>query len=214
MYLSPVDRKIVSILAIFETGKPDGYGAYADVPGDSGGVSIGMFQASLTSGNAGLLLQQYSSNGGAVIDNKYITMAVERDPALGCEDFYYEWNMAAQDPIMQETQQVFFYEQFVVPAIRWCHVHAPSLDYPLSHAVVADGYVHGGLRKVGAMVTERKSEFGWIAEYLVLREKWLATNPNPLLHKTLYRPHFFLDLVASQNWTLESPFVCQGHSFE
>lgn len=213
MNLSPVESRVLAILAIFETGKPNGYSAFANAEGDTGGVSLGLFQASLNSGNAGRLLRAYTDAGGQ-LDSRWVDLAELRDSSLDCPEFRAEWEAVCDTELMQLVQQEFFYTAFIRPAVSWCSSFAPKMIYPLSLAVVADSRVHGSLVRLAVEVPPTNDEMEWVELYLVTRRTWLATHHNYLLRRTVYRPDFFLGLVEAGNWGLEKPFICRGWSFE
>ncbi|HMD31169.1 MAG TPA: hypothetical protein VKG84_04610, partial [Candidatus Acidoferrales bacterium] len=50
----------------------------------------------------------------------------------------------------------------------------------------------------------------WIGAYIAVRREWLATHPNPLLHRTVYRMDTFAALAEAGNWNLDLPFEAHG----
>ncbi len=49
-----------------------------------------------------------------------------------------------------------------------------------------------------------------MSAYVDERRNWLATHPNALLHKTVYRMDAFKVLLEAQNWTLALAVVVRG----
>jgi len=50
----------------------------------------------------------------------------------------------------------------------------------------------------------------WVNHYVNMRRDWLATNPNPALHPTVYRMDSFLNLIQDSRYDLTLPFVLRG----
>lgn len=214
--LNAVQQKTISaILQIFETGRYTSvsYGAVANIKGDTGSVSFGQHQASLTSGNLYLLLKRYDDAKGAYSKDlaKFLPKVKAKDRSLEkATDFINLLKQSGTDPVMQIVQDQFFYDQFMAPAIN------AGLKYgftqPLSFAVIYDSFIHGSwgaMRDRTLKVARTSDEKAWIKEYLSQRKSWLKTK-SKLLAKTVYRPEAFEALIKANNWALTLPFVCKG----
>lgn len=205
MSITPIQRKISDIIECFENGKANAYGGLVSIKGDTGGLSGGELMASLSSGNLGKLCRLYQQNGGTKIPEGLIQLAEAKDPSLNTSaEFRAAWKEAAKDPLMWETQDEFFYQNFELPGEHWCKTY--GFVTPLSIAVVMDSNIHGGfavvMKRVKLPVMEEKA---WITEYIKQRRDWLANHKNPALHTTVYRMDTFLELVQKDNWNLEGP---------
>jgi chitosanase len=119
----------------------------------------------------------------------------------------------ADDPVMRDVQDAFFDEQFWDPAVR--AAVRLGLRSPLAVAVVYDGWVHGSWallrdKALGAGSVQQVGEHEWVQRYVRLRREWLATHPNPLLRKTVYRMDVFQRLIALDAWGLPLPLAVRG----
>ena len=88
----------------------------------------------------------------------------------------------------------------------------------LGAAIVYDSTVHGSWAQVRDMTRKQFGELKqigevqWMSDYVETRRQWLATYPNPLLHKTVYRMDAFRQIVNAGNWKLGLPLVVRGLS--
>ena len=207
-----LEHTLLEILEVFECGAPDRYGTISNVPADKGGISVGILQASLNSGNLGKLLRAYRNAGGKCVSEEEVVQTEAKDPSQNKDPKFTAMLQAAgKDPIMQRVQDEFFSTMFVKPAEEWCRKRGFVL--PLSMAVVLDGCVHGhfyGDTGLAAATPKSLPEKQWIQSYLSLRRTWLANYSNPILRLCVYRPDSFLALIKSSNWTLQKPFVIHG----
>lgn len=102
-----------AIVNIFETSTVLGdYGSVTVIPGDTGHLIFGRSQTTLGSGNLDDLLQRYCSNPGARFGAKlspYLSRFAARDLRLDGDRHLHNLLCAsADDPVMRETQDVFF----------------------------------------------------------------------------------------------------------
>ena len=90
-----------------------------------------------------------------------------------------------------------------------------GLRSPLALAVVYDGWVHGSWPLVrdrantGGSVAD-VGEHAWVQRYVQARRDWLASHPNPLLRRTVYRMDAFQRLIDQDAWGLPLPLVVRG----
>ncbi len=208
-----------AIVNIFETGTPYGdYGRVTLLPGDSGHLTYGRSQTTLASGNLYLLIKSYCNTPGAELADELAGFL----PRLDDIDLSLDQNIrfrrllreAGSDPVMQEVQDNFFDRVYWEPAFRTAE--ATGIKCELGVSVVYDSFIHGSWHTVKKLTDKEAgpiSEIGetnWVAEYVMTRRNWLATHPNPLLHSTVYRMDSFRQIITTQNWTLELPFVVRG----
>jgi peptidoglycan hydrolase-like protein with peptidoglycan-binding domain len=89
---------------------------------------------------------------------------------------------------------------------------------PLGASIVYDSTVHGSWPHVRDLTRKAHGELvdigekEWMAHYVDERRNWLATHPNALLHKTVYRMDAFRTLLAEDNWPLALAFAVRGLS--
>jgi len=208
-----------AIVNIFETGSVRGN--YADVtllPGDSGQLTYGRSQTTLASGNLYLLIQDYCarSDGSLSVQLKpYLPQLESRDSALNTDTtFRGLLKDAGSDPVMQDVQDAFFDQVYWDPAMR--SADALGAQSALGAAIVYDSTVHGSWALVRDMTRKQFGELKqigevqWMSDYVETRRQWLATYPNPLLHKTVYRMDAFRQIINANNWKLGLPIVVRG----
>jgi chitosanase len=214
------------IVEVFETGGFGGgnesYGRVTILPNDTGRLTYGKHQASLTSGGVYAIINRYVQAGGVVANVfvKYLKPLAERHKSVDSDAVLHKWmRIAGGDVTMQRIQDNFFYEQYSKPAIEW--MTRLKLVHPLSYAVIYDSLIHGsftarGWGGVKAMTdmrygtAEQLGEKPWIINYLTTRNKWLAGHSNRLLRNTVYRMRELLRIANSGNWELELPIFIRG----
>ena len=208
-----------AIVNIFETGTP--YGDYSRVTllhGDTGHLTYGRSQTTLASGNLYLLIKAYCSASGAEYASElsgFLQRLEDIDLSLDNDlRFRHILREAGNDPVMQQVQDGFFDRIYWNPAFNTAK--ACGIKCELGVSVVYDSFIHGSWRRVKKLTDqeagplEEIGETNWVAEYVMTRRNWLASHSNPLLHKTVYRMDSFRQIITTQNWALELPFVVRG----
>jgi chitosanase len=205
----------VAIVNIFETGRMRGdYGGIAVIEGDAGHLSYGRSQASLGSGPLFALLNDYCAQPGALFAAQlapYLPRFQQRDVSLDADDAVRKLlKLASVDAVMQRTQNRFFTDRFLAPALQ--AAQRVGITQPLGQAVVYDSHIQGGWSRlqtaVGAVAAVR-DEQSWIRTYIDVRRQWLLSLAPPL-PSTVYRMQAFTDLIAADNWLLALPIVVRG----
>lgn len=205
-----------AIVNLFETGSVRGnYGEVTVIPGDTGHLTFGRSQTTLTSGNLLKLLQAYCDNEGARFGQRletWLPRVAAQDIGLDTELRLHNLLRAtADDPVMRDTQDQFFDTCYWQPALR---VGANTgVKSPLGLAVVYDSTVHGSWRlirdrtdaQIGSLAGV--GERAWIAAYVANRRAWLAAHPRSDLRRTIYRMDAFQRLISQGYWGLELPLV-------
>jgi chitosanase len=210
-----------AVVNIFETGSIRGN--YSDVtllPGDSGQLTYGRSQTTLASGNLFLLIESYcgQSTGSFCAELKpYLTKLQTCDCTLNTDMIFRSLlKDAGSDPVMQDVQDAFFDRVYWDPAMR--SADALGAQSALGAAIVYDSTVHGSWAQVRDMTRKQFGELKqigevqWMSDYVETRRQWLATYPNPLLHKTVYRMDAFRQIINAGNWKLGLPLVVRGLS--
>ncbi|MGC3985505.1 MAG: peptidoglycan-binding protein [Pseudorhodoferax sp.] len=207
-------RTAEAIVNIFETGTVlSDYGQVTLIPGDSGHLTFGRSQTTLSTGNLGRLLQQYVTNPGArfgarlrdaAMRAQAIDLTLDTDPQA-----HNLLRASADDPVMRDTQDRFFTQRYWQPALDAALQR--GIRTALGVAVVYDSYVHGSwaaLRDQVDSASGRATDLGeraWIRAYVTARRDWLAHHAREDLRPTVYRMQAFERLIALDQWGLERP---------
>jgi len=210
-----------AIVNIFETGSIRGnYGDVTLLPGDSGQLTYGRSQTTLASGNLFLLIEDYCGRSDGALSNDfqpYLSKLQACDVSLNNDTaFRGLLKDAGNDPVMQDVQDAFFDRVYWDPAMR--SADALGAQSALGAAIVYDSTVHGSWAHVRDLTRKQFGELKqigeiqWMSDYVETRRQWLATYPNPLLHKTVYRMDAFRAIINSGNWKLGLPLVVRGHT--
>ncbi len=218
--ITPTQKKTAqSIINIFETGSVLGdYGSVTLIAGDTGHLTYGRSQTTLGSGNLYLLLREYVNNPGAKFGNalaSFLPRFASRDLSLDREQYLHNiMRASADDPVMRETQDVFFDERYWKPASN--SARQLGINTPLGIAVIYDSTVHGSGKTIRDLTNTRfgaisdHGEKEWIKAYVQTRRYWLSTHANRVLHNTVYRMDAFQRLIDLNLWGLELPLVVRG----
>ena len=209
-------RAAKAIINIFETSAVLGkYGEVTLIPGDTGHLTYGRSQTTLGSGLLHELLERYTRNAGARFAAKlqpYLVSAAARDFKLDNDTRFHNLLRAcADDPVMRETQDVFFDTAYWRPAVR--DAQELGLTLPLATAVVYDSRVHGSWQSLRDETNQSDGkvqslgERAWIKAYIARRRNWLATHSRADLRPTVYRMDAFQRLVDQDRWGLALPLV-------
>jgi chitosanase len=220
--LSPLELLTIdAIVSLFETNSPAKYDAIARSAQDRGGLSYGKHQAALVSGSLHRLISRYCEAEGAAFSGRlqpYLPRMQAEDRALDRDDTLVEiLREAANDPVMQRTQDEYFNQHYMGPALR--EAAACGFTTPLGHAVVYDSKIHGSWDVIKARTIQiagepnAENEKQWVLAYLNTRRAWLAGHSNALLPRTVYRMDCFLDLVRQEAWALALPLSLQLNGF-
>jgi chitosanase len=226
--LTDTQRRIcVRVINVFETGKVEGdYGAislFHDGPNRIQQVTYGRAQTT-EFGNLRELISDYvAANGGfsAQLQPFVDTIGTKvgnppRSPLVGDQTFLSLLRNAGSDPVMRQAQDVFFDRVYLAPALAWAGHN--GFTKALSGLVIYDSFTHSGgipqflrVRFSEVTPTNGGDEKTWIAEYVAVRQEWLATAANPELHPTVYRTKDLLREIDRNNWDLSmAPILAHG----
>jgi len=208
-----------AIVRIFETGKALGdYGAVTVIPGDTGHLSYGCSQASLTSGNLGMLVGAYCVAQGAEYAGKlepYISALKKLDTRLDNDATLKTLLKAAgNDPVMRRVQDDFFDLKFWWPAVYTAE--GMEIRSALGTLVLYDSRIHGSFDLISNRTTQKHGsplmigEREWIDRYIRERRDWLKNHSNTLLHNTVYRMDTLATLAMMGSWELDLPLTVRG----
>lgn len=208
-----------AIVNLFETGTVLGdYGQVTVLDGDTGHLTFGRSQTTLGSGGLERLVERYCANAGARFGTRlapYLPRLREKDLALDTDGRLRNLLRAsADDPVMRDTQDAFFDDDYWKPAQR--AAQRLGIGDPLGVAVVYDSFVHGSwtaMRNRTLQKTGKVDDVGqrsWVAAYVATRRAWLAGHPRRDLRATVYRMDTFQRLIGQDRWGLDLPLVVRG----
>jgi len=221
--MTPLQKQTAqAIVSVFETGSASGdYSCVSLIEGDSGHLSYGRAQISLTSGNLGLLVTEYCAAPGAVQAaalRPFIPRLQAHDIRLDdSQSLRSALVLAGADPVMRNLQDRSFDRLFWEPALRMAA--SAYLQLPLGVALVYDSCIQGGFASLRNSITARYGrppairEECWLEFYAKARHRWLSNSHAPL-PSTVYRMDTFLDLIAKGNWQLNLPITVRGVTIE
>ena len=208
-----------AIVNIFETSEVRGnYGDVTLIAGDTGHLTFGRSQTTLGSGNLHKMLDQYCANAGARFGSTikpFLPRLKDGNTTLDNEGYFQNvLRASSDDPVMRDTQDVFFDERYWKPAAL--SAASEGVTTPLGMAVVYDSHVHGSWTEmrnrtrtaVGTVAAA--GEHVWISKYVATRRDWLATHEREDLRKTVYRMEAFQSLIDQDLWSLALPLVVRG----
>ena len=146
---------------------------------------------------------------------KYLDQLARRDLPLD-HDMTFRGLLrdAGDDPVMHDVQDRFFDRVYWAPALQ--AVSALGINTALGTGIVYDSRVHGswGLMRDRTIqqhgVVAAIGEEAWIRHYVEERRDWLASNVDPLLHRTVYRMDAFRELIDAAKWELGLPLRVRG----
>lgn len=215
-------RYAQGVINIFETGNWKGnYSQVSVLRGDTGNLTYGKSQATLSSGNLYLLIKKYINSGGEYSNKMkpYLKQLKNKDVSLNNNsEFHIILEKAGKEDIMRRTQDLFFDKMFWKPTIE----SALSIKcyIPFSLMVIYDSKIHGSWSRMKKRTDKhygkstKIGEVPWIRGYIKTRREWLATHSNHLLRNTVYRMDTFLDMIDNKNWILTPPFTVRDKEVE
>ncbi len=212
-------KSVQAIVNVFETGRPLGdYGKVTLLRGDTGHLTYGRSQTTLTSGNLHLLVKAYCEAPDAEFGealSAYLERLDSADLSLDRDvTFRALLREAGEDPVMQTVQDDFFDRIYWAPAVR--SAEFIGAETALGMAVVYDSRIHGSWHHIRDRTNLEHGkladvgEVSWIGQYVETRRSWLANHSNALLHKTVYRMDAFRQFMDGANWALDLPFNVRG----
>jgi chitosanase len=210
-----------AVVNIFETGAAQGrYGSVTLAANDKGGLTYGRSQTTLTSGNLYLLIKAYCQAPGAQFAAQltpYLQQLAALDTTLNTDmTFRGLLSAAGDDPVMHDTQDSFFDQNFWNPSVQ--AAASVGLNSALGSTVVYDSHIQGNWAAIRDRTNANHGaasqigEQAWITAYVNERRTWLAGNSNPSLPPTVYRMDAFLQLIGDGSWDLPLPLTVRGVS--
>lgn len=209
-------RAAEAIVNIFETGAVLGmYGQVTVIEHDSGHLTFGRSQTTLSTGNLARLIGAYCDNHGARFGARlktFLPAMSDRDTALDNDKQLHNLLRAtADDPVMRDIQDAFFDRTYWQPAAE--EAAAMKIRTPLGIATVYDSVVHGSWGRLRDTTNAENGtiaqlgEKAWIEKYIATRRNWLAKHARPDLRATVYRMDALQALADHDHWSLGLPML-------
>src|SRR6266566_7880228 len=221
MILTPRQKRVCErVINAFETGSADGdYGnisIYNDGPERIKQITYGRSQTTEYGHLGELVLMYVRANGQVSNELKPYVDRIGKEALVNDAEFKQLLKRAANDPVMQTTQDAFFDKAYFQPAMNWA-TDQGFLE-ALSALVIYDSFIHSGsilgfLRRSFSEMPPVKggNERKWIEEYVNARHNWLANHSNKILRNTVYRTKCFKAEIARGNWDLSQlPIIANG----
>lgn len=209
------------VINCWETGKPDGVyhdvTVYKDGPKNVPQVTYGRSQTT-EYGNLRRLIKMYVD--AKAMYSEVLAPYVEKIGVtpLSSDDTFKQIlrDAGKNDPVMRETQDVFFEQVYFNRAMKWADDNGFTL--PLSGLVIYDSYIHSGsiLNALRERFPEKTPTNGgkeekWIEQYVTTRLQWLKEHDRKEVRASAYRAEDMLREVKAGNWKLDKlPFRANG----
>lgn len=209
------------VINVFETGSIQGnYAAisiFEDGPNDIRQITYGRSQTT-EYGNLRELVQMYVDAGGRFSDDMREFLPLIGRTAL-VDNFRFKdllRRAGAEDPVMRQTQDVFFDRRYFQPAMSWAG--ANGFTRALSALVIYDSFIHSG--RILDLLRSRFPELPpvrggneqvWIREYVDVRNNWLLNHHRPAVRASAYRTRDLAREIGRGNWDLSLlPILANG----
>jgi chitosanase len=218
--LTAAQRQICErVLNVFETGSIQGnYAAisiFHDGPNHIRQVTYGRSQTT-EYGNLHELVQMYVNAGGRFSEDLREFVPLIGNTALVDNSRFKNLlkQAGAEDPVMRQTQDVFFDRRYFQPALQWAGDN--GFTRALSALVIYDSFIHSGgilsfLRQRFAELVPARggNEQVWIRQYVDVRNNWLLSRDD--LRATAYRTRDLAREIGRGNWDLNLlPIMANG----
>ena len=235
MSITSAARTAISeVLALWETGSPTGGYGTISILSDGAGFTGGVHQGTDKAGTIDRIIQTYIDKRGkyaeefrAFQDELEANLSTELDPKNPPQwalDFMKLWRRAAgEDVWFRRAQDEVFDAQYWAPCAQQCE--AMKLQLPVSWGVCYDITIQSGpagISKMRKLFAESApcnggNEAQWVRAMALARRSWLANFKSPyegekgerhsnLVRNTVYRMDGWLDVIASNNLMLKTPF--------
>jgi chitosanase len=220
--LTPAQHLICErVINVFETGTIQGnYAAisiFQDGPQDIRQITYGRSQTT-EYGNLRELVQMYVDAGARFSEDlREFLPLIGRTALVDNSRFKNLLRQAgAEDPVMRQTQDVFFDRRYFQPAMHWGAEN--GFTRALSALVIYDSFIHSGsiLPLLRARFTELPPARGgneqvWIRQYVDVRHDWLLNNHRPAVRASAYRTRDLAREIGRGNWDLSLlPIMANG----
>ena len=211
--LTPAQRIVCErVINAFETGSVEGdysnISIFEDGPNDVRQITYGRAQTT-EYGNLRELVNMYVEASGLFSAGlREFVPRIGRVPLVDNASFKTLLRRAgAEDPVMRQTQDIFFDRRYFQPAMHWAEQN--GFQRALSDLVIYDSFIHSGgiLGLLRARFTEQPPAQGgdeqrWIRQYVDVRDNWLRNHHRPAVRASAYRTRDLRREIARDNWDL------------
>jgi chitosanase len=227
--LSPAQRlRAEQLISLFENSTIEFQYGYAEVLGDGRGVTAGRAGFTTGTGDAYVVVQQYTNKvpknplAKYLPELKRLLTAENRDDISGLRGFIKAWESAAGDPLFRSIQDRIMEQMYYVPSI--VHANRQGLRFALSRAVVYDTIIQHGNGddpdSLSALLTETQQRLGgtpkigiderdWLRTFLSVRRSHLSNAHDPTTRKgwaeSVTRVDVWSYIAARENYNLTGP---------
>lgn len=225
MNLTPAQKTLIErVVNALATKSADGdYGAIIVRSDGPHGIRQLTYGRSLTTeyGKLRHLIVRYAAAGGLYShDLGRYARRIGTEPLVDDKQFRSLLRTAGRtDPVMRRVQDLFFDEEYFLPAVQWCTDH--GLVLPLSALVVYDSFIHSGgvlplIRRsvMKCVPAEGGIEIDWTTAYVKARHRWLIDHRRADVRRTSYRTRCLSRQIAQGNWQLHPPIRANGVTVE
>jgi chitosanase len=231
--LSPQQRlRAEQLISLFENSTIEFQYSYAEVLGDGRGVTAGRAGFTTGTGDAYVVVQQYTNkvpkNPLAIYlpELKRLLTAKNPNDISGLRGFIKAWESAAKDPLFRSTQDRIMEQLYYMPSIG--HANRQGLNFALSRAVVYDTIIQHGdgddPDSLSALLKETQQRVGgtpkmgiderdWLRTFLAVRRAHLSNAHDPTTREvwaeSVTRVDVWSAIASSKNYNLTGPIPIQ-----
>jgi chitosanase len=229
--LSPQQKlRAEQLISLFENSTIEFQYAYAKVLGDGRGVTAGRAGFTTGTGDAYVVVQQYTNKVAKNPLEKYLPelkrllTADNRGDISRLRGFIKAWESAAEDPLFRSTQDRIMEQMYYMPSIA--NANRQGLRLALSHAVLYDTIVQHGngndpdslsallketQQRVGGTPQMGVNERDWLKTFLAVRRAHLSNAHDPNTRKvwaeSVTRVDVWSAIADSENYNLIGPIT-------
>jgi chitosanase len=227
--LSPQQRlRAEQLISLFENSTIEFQYSYAEVLGDGRGVTVGRAGFTTGTGDAYVVVQQYSNKlpnnplAKYLPELKRLLTAENPNEISGLRGFIQAWESAAKDPLFRSTQDRIMEQMYYIPSIG--HANRQGLNFALSRAVLYDTIIQHGdgndPDSLAAILTETQQRVGgtpktginereWLRTFLAVRRAHLSNAHDPTTRtawaESVTRVDVWSSIASSENYNLVGP---------
>ena len=196
-------RKVMKVLNVFETGKPerDYSSVFTWNDGPNGRKQLTLGVGFTQGGSLQKVIEKYISYGGK--NASYFSKFNFNDLSLAYnKDLIARIKSSGEEPEMIRAQDEVYREKYWIPAKKFFDDN--GFTEPLSMLVIADSTLHSG--SIPSWLRKRfkekppaagGDERNWITEYVKVRHDWLWSKGG-LLRNTVYRTNCFKEQIKKE----------------
>jgi chitosanase len=227
--LSPQQRlRSEQLISLFENSTIEFQYSYAKVLGDGRGVTAGRAGFTTGTGDAYIVVQQYTNKvpnnplAKYLPELKRLLTAENRNDTSKLRGLIEAWQSAAKDPLFRSSQDRIMEQMYYLPSL--VHANRQGLNFALSRAVLYDTIIQHGngndpdslsallketQQRVGGTPQTGVDEREWLRNFLAIRRWHLSKAHNPATRKvwaeSVTRVDVWSSIASSENYNLKGP---------